>query len=49
MKYTGGAAEPDRDLIQRCRQGSTGAWNQVLNRYERLVYLDPFEVRFIPR
>ena len=41
MKRTGGGAESDRDLIQRCRRGSTGAWNQVLNRYERLVFSIP--------
>jgi RNA polymerase sigma factor (sigma-70 family) len=31
----------DRDLIQRCRQGSMGAWQQLLNRYEGLVYSIP--------
>jgi RNA polymerase sigma factor (sigma-70 family) len=34
-------AEADRELIQRCRQGSAGAWHQVLNRYERLVFSIP--------
>jgi len=34
-------AEPDRELIQRCRRGSVGAWHQVLNRYERLVFSIP--------
>ena len=33
--------DSDRDLIQRCRQGSTGAWQMLLNRYERLVYSIP--------
>jgi RNA polymerase sigma factor (sigma-70 family) len=36
-----GVAEADRDLIQRCRRGSAGAWHQVLNRYERLVFSIP--------
>ena len=31
----------DRDLILRCRQGSAGAWHQMLNKYERLVYSIP--------
>ena len=31
----------DRDLILRCRQGSAGAWHQLLNKYERLVYSIP--------
>ncbi len=31
----------DRDLIRRCRQGSAGAWRQLLNKYERLVYSIP--------
>jgi RNA polymerase sigma factor (sigma-70 family) len=34
-------AEPDRDLLQQCRRGSAGAWHQVLNRYERLVFSIP--------
>jgi RNA polymerase sigma factor (sigma-70 family) len=41
MKSAHGAAESDRDLILRCRHGSAGAWHQVLNRYERLVYSIP--------
>jgi RNA polymerase sigma factor (sigma-70 family) len=35
------AVDSDRDLILRCRQGSAGAWHQVLNKYERLVYSIP--------
>ena len=35
------AVDSDRHLIQRCRQGSTGAWQMLLNRYERLVYSIP--------
>jgi RNA polymerase sigma factor (sigma-70 family) len=31
----------DRNLILRCRQGSAGAWHQLLNKYERLVYSIP--------
>jgi RNA polymerase sigma factor (sigma-70 family) len=36
-----GAPESDRDLIRRCQQGNAGAWQQVLNKYERLVYSIP--------
>jgi RNA polymerase sigma factor (sigma-70 family) len=35
------AIDSDGDLIRRCRQGSRGAWQQLLNRYERLVYSIP--------
>ena len=35
------AVDTDGDLIRRCRQGSRGAWQQLLNRYERLVYSIP--------
>jgi RNA polymerase sigma factor (sigma-70 family) len=35
------AVGSDRDLIRRCRQGSTGAWRQLLKKYERLVYSIP--------
>jgi RNA polymerase sigma factor (sigma-70 family) len=31
----------DRDLIRRCREGNSGAWHQVLNKYEGLVYSIP--------
>jgi RNA polymerase sigma factor (sigma-70 family) len=41
VRTTHSVAESDRDLILRCRQGSAGAWHQVLNRYERLVYSIP--------
>ena len=41
MTNTQDAAELDRDLIQRCRRGSVGAWHQILNRYERLVFSIP--------
>jgi RNA polymerase sigma factor (sigma-70 family) len=41
MKSSGAVADLDRDLIRRCRQGSAGAWQQVLNKYERLVYSIP--------
>ena len=33
--------DSDGDLIRRCRQGSRGAWQQLMNRYERLVYSIP--------
>ncbi len=35
------ANNSDRDLIRRCREGSSGAWHQLLNKYERLVYSIP--------
>jgi RNA polymerase sigma factor (sigma-70 family) len=35
------AVDSDRDLILRCRKGSAGAWHQLLNKYERLVYSIP--------
>jgi RNA polymerase sigma factor (sigma-70 family) len=31
----------DQELIRRCRQGNAGAWQQLLNKYERLVYSIP--------
>jgi RNA polymerase sigma factor (sigma-70 family) len=31
----------DQDLLLRCRQGSVGAWHQLLNKYEGLVYSIP--------
>jgi RNA polymerase sigma factor (sigma-70 family) len=34
-------ADSDRDLIRRCQQGNEGAWQQLLNKYERLVYSIP--------
>jgi RNA polymerase sigma factor (sigma-70 family) len=41
MKSTRAVADLDRDLIRRCQQGNEGAWQQVLNKYERLVYSIP--------
>ncbi len=41
MKNERDALGSDRDLIRRCRQGSAGAWRQVLKKYERLVYSIP--------
>ncbi len=41
VKSEHGAADSDRDLIRRCQQGSAGAWQQLLNKYERLVYSIP--------
>jgi RNA polymerase sigma-70 factor (ECF subfamily) len=29
---------PDRDLVQRCREGSTEAWNELVERFSRYVY-----------
>jgi RNA polymerase sigma factor (sigma-70 family) len=43
MKDKHDSIELDRDLIQRCRRGSVGAWHQVLNRYERLVFSIPLK------
>jgi RNA polymerase sigma factor (sigma-70 family) len=34
-------ANSDRHLIRSCRQGKSGAWRQLLNKYERLVYFIP--------
>jgi RNA polymerase sigma factor (sigma-70 family) len=31
----------DWDLVLRCRQGNVGAWHQLLNKYEGLVYSIP--------
>jgi RNA polymerase sigma factor (sigma-70 family) len=41
MENSRDVAELDIDLIRRCRRGSVGAWHQVLNRYERLVFSIP--------
>ena len=41
VKNDRNVVDHDRDLIRRCRQGSAGAWQQLLNRYERLVYSIP--------
>jgi RNA polymerase sigma factor (sigma-70 family) len=35
------AFESDRDVIQGCRAGDAGAWQSLLNRYERLVFSIP--------
>lgn len=41
MKRTRATADSDRDLIRHCRQGSVGAWQRLLDNYERLVYSIP--------
>jgi len=41
MKSARAVSDLDRDLIRRCQLGSAGAWQQVLNKYERLVYSIP--------
>ena len=41
VKSEHGAPNSDRDLIRRCQQGSAGAWQQLMNKYERLVYSIP--------
>ncbi len=33
--------KPDQSLLQACRRGDAHAWQQVLERYERLVYSIP--------
>ena len=33
---------PDRDLVQRCLSGDSRAWDQLIQRYSRLVYSVPF-------
>jgi RNA polymerase sigma factor (sigma-70 family) len=33
--------ESDRELIQACRKGDVGAWERVLEKYERLVFSIP--------
>ena len=41
VKNEHAVVDSDGDLIRRCRQGSAGAWHQLLNKYERLVYSIP--------
>ena len=33
--------QPDQQLIENCRQGHKDAWQQILTRYERLVFSIP--------
>jgi RNA polymerase sigma factor (sigma-70 family) len=33
--------KPDQSLLQACRRGDARAWQQLLDRYERLVYSIP--------
>jgi RNA polymerase sigma factor (sigma-70 family) len=33
--------KPDQSLLQACRRGDARAWQQILDRYERLVYSIP--------
>jgi RNA polymerase sigma factor (sigma-70 family) len=35
------AVKSDRSLIRACRRGDVGAWQSVLDRYERLVFSVP--------
>lgn len=35
--------ESDLDLLRACRQGNAGAWERLLDRYERLVYSIPLQ------
>ena len=35
------ASSPDRNLIRGCREGDVGAWQRLLDRYERLVFSVP--------
>ena len=42
MFYDGPMARgDDRDLIRACRKGDAGAWERVVDKYERLVYSIP--------
>lgn len=42
MLYSGRAVyESDRQLIEACRRGDSGAWEELLDRYERLVFSIP--------
>jgi RNA polymerase sigma factor (sigma-70 family) len=36
-----GMANSDQHLIRSCREGNPGAWQRLLNKYERLVYSIP--------
>lgn len=38
---SGGPGEPNAVLIARCMAGEFGAWNELVTRYERLVYAIP--------
>lgn len=38
----------DRSLIRACRRGDVGAWRNLLDRYERLVYSVPRRYRLSP-
>ena len=41
-RYRGRAGDgTDRELIEGCRQGKTGAWEALLTKYERLVFSIP--------
>jgi RNA polymerase sigma factor (sigma-70 family) len=41
LKRTPFTSDTDQDLIRRCRQGSAGAWQELLDKYERLVFSVP--------
>lgn len=43
IKNASVVANSDRHLIRGCRQGNSGAWRQLLNKYERLVYSIPLK------
>ena len=39
---------PDEQLIDACRNGDEGAWNALVERYERLVYTVPTRYGLTP-
>jgi RNA polymerase sigma factor (sigma-70 family) len=39
---------PDEQLIDACRRGDEGAWNTLVERYERLVYTVPVRYGLTP-
>ncbi|NJM39494.1 MAG: sigma-70 family RNA polymerase sigma factor [Anaerolineae bacterium] len=41
-EYVADDLDVDAKLIQACREGKVNAWEQLLNRYERLVLSVPF-------
>jgi RNA polymerase sigma factor (sigma-70 family) len=37
----GGLAHDDAQLVKRCRNGDQAAWDELVNRYQRLIYAVP--------
>ncbi len=38
MAHTSAAAQPDGELVARCRAGDTEAWNELVERFSRYVF-----------